>query len=84
MSPAGYVPREAFAQMLDTAPMHWWRFVGCATCNARRQEPCQMGGMAFGLARRPHAARIRSARVLHGTFWLLANGFASDVIGPTS
>ena len=81
---SAYVPREAIAQMFDTAPMDWWRFVGCSTCNARRQEPCQMGGMSFGLARRPHAARIAAARALHGTFWLLANGFVSDVLGTAA
>ena len=78
---SAYVPREAIARMFDVAPMHWWRFVGCATCNAPRHEPCQMGGMSFGLARRPHAARIASARALHGTLWLLANGHEADVIG---
>lgn len=76
-----YVPREALAQMFDVAPRDWWRFVPCSTCNASRLQRCQMGGMSFGLARQPHAARVASARVLHGTLWLLANGFKDDVLG---
>ena len=78
MSTASYVPREALAQMFDTIPRDWWPFVGCATCNARRQEPCMA---TDGPARGPHAARRRSAQTLHGTLWLLANGYASDVLG---
>jgi hypothetical protein len=75
---SAYVPREAIARMFDEAPCDWWRFVGCSTCNAHRQEPCMA---TDGPARGPHAARRRSALTLHGTLWLLANGFGADVLG---
>lgn len=68
---------EPLRAMFDEAPQDWWRFVPCGTCNSDRQEPCQA---AMGPARGPHASRIAVARVLHGTLWLLTNGFQSDVL----
>ena len=66
-------------QLFDVVPRDWWQFVPCGYCNARRQEPCQRFD---GPARAPHARRVRVARVLHGTLWLLRNGFVEDVLGP--
>lgn len=68
-------------RMFAEAPRDWWRFVPCGYCNQGRQEPCIQGGWGTGLAHRPHAARVRSGQVLHGTLWLLANGFQDDVLG---
>jgi hypothetical protein len=81
MKPTAYVPREAIARMFDEPPINWWRFVPCRTCNAGRQESCKKGGDAWPEpARRPHASRIRSAGVLHGTLWLLRE-YPEDVLG---
>lgn len=65
-------------ELFDVAPRDWWQFVPCGYCNARRQESCQ----GFdGPARAPHVGRVRVAQVLHGTLWLLTNGFEADVLG---
>lgn len=68
-----YVSREP--------PINWWQFVPCATCNVTRQERCQSGGVGWsGPARTPHASRVRSGLVLHGTLWLLRE-YPEDVLG---
>ena len=64
--------------MFEHIPNDWWQFVPCATCNAPRQQPCMAWDMA---ARKPHAARVRAGQSLHGTLWLLDNGYAADVLG---
>lgn len=69
---------EAIDAMLAAAPCDWWRFVPCRTCNAARTEPCQGPDR---LAPRPHIARRRAGLALHGTLWLLDNGYAGDVLG---
>ena len=69
-------------RLFHTAPIGWWQFVPCATCNSPRQVPCQRGGNSWpARSRQPHVARVRSGYVLHGTLWLLLNGFESDVLG---
>lgn len=72
------LPAEAIETMFGYAPNEWWRFLGCGYCNAPRQEPCQS---VDGPASRPHARRIRGGLLIHGVLWLLANGYATDVIG---
>jgi hypothetical protein len=64
--------------MFETPANGWWRFVPCGTCNATRGNRCQASN---GPARGPHARRRRTGIVLHGTLWLLANGYESDVLG---
>lgn len=60
--------------MMDTAPVDWWRFVGCRTCNAQGGEPCRMGGDSWPKpAHRPHQGRYRAGLMLHAVFWLLDN-----------
>lgn len=66
------------ARMFTDAPDAWWWFVPCATCNARRQQPCQTIDL---VTCHPHAARTRAAHVLHGTLWLIVNGYEADVLG---
>lgn len=72
------LPAEAVETMFSHAPNDWWQFVGCSYCNARMQEPCQA---VDGPARHPHARRIRGGLLIHSILWLLANGYATDVLG---
>jgi hypothetical protein len=69
------------AGMFETAPSAWWIYVPCGYCRADRRQPCRA---MDGPARGPHAQRLRHARVLHSTLWLITydgGKFASDVLG---
>lgn len=76
--PWEHIPHEVLTRMFNVAPRDWWRFVRCEFCNALRRESC---GTWDEPRRTPHVNRYRTGLMLHGTLWLLANGFESDVLG---
>ena len=72
---------EAVTEMMQVPPCDWWRFVPCRLCRALRGESCVKGGAAWPEPSvTAHSDRRRAGLLLHGTLWLICNGYAGDVL----